>query len=80
MLPTPLAGTSAPVSMAMRESMAETHQEALESRPVNTKKSYIKKQAEFRKWCDTVLPHLSVETRYIVYGEKLHMFLKDEVR
>ena len=65
--------------MSMRESMIEAHREAVESRTHNTKKTYVSKQAEYRAWYDKVCANLSSKTRYIVYGEKMHLFLKQEV-
>jgi hypothetical protein len=68
---------SAYTNVRMNEALAETSRQAEENRPENTKRNYRPKQDEYKQWCDTAFPDLPVGTRYTVYGDKLHLFMKD---
>ncbi|OAD71925.1 hypothetical protein PHYBLDRAFT_146909 [Phycomyces blakesleeanus NRRL 1555(-)] len=61
----------------MVEAQVATSREAEVNRPENTKRSYASKQKEYRDWCDKTFPSIYSENRYTVYGDKLHLFLKD---
>lgn len=65
--------------LAMRQSLERTNIATLEAMCHNTKKAYGPKIEEYRKWCDLKFSFESVETRYIVNGDKAHYFLDDVV-
>ena len=61
------------------QSVQRTLQRTLENRPSNTKVSYNPKVQEYRNWCDSQYSHEPPETRYLVFGDKIHFFLEKEV-
>jgi hypothetical protein len=63
--------------IAMEESNRRTHEKAIQNRPVNTTKSYTKKQQEFIAWCDK--RQFASPSTYTVTSNKLHLFLEEEV-
>lgn len=75
----PESSQSSSISANVRtiEAQALTSREAEKIRSENTKKSYLSKQKEYKQWCDSVFYETPAESRYTVYGDKLHLFLKD---
>ena len=56
----------------------QTFQLAQESRPKNTKRTYIPKQEEFLDWCRRRCP--ADHTQLLIDDAKLHLFLVEEVK
>ncbi|OAD67773.1 hypothetical protein PHYBLDRAFT_174091 [Phycomyces blakesleeanus NRRL 1555(-)] len=65
------------VNVRMMEAQVSTSREAEVNRPENTKRSYASKQKEYKDWCDEAFLIIPLENCYTVYGDKLHLFLKD---
>ncbi|OAD74812.1 hypothetical protein PHYBLDRAFT_61139 [Phycomyces blakesleeanus NRRL 1555(-)] len=61
----------------MMEAQVSTSRKAEVNRPENTKRSYAPKQKEYKDWCDEAFSSISLKNCYTVYGDKLHLFLKD---
>lgn len=73
------SSSSAAVDLEMMEAYAETTQAIADAQPENTKKAYASRIAEYKTWCDKKFATTDAETRYTVYGQKAHLFLKEEV-
>ncbi|OAD75561.1 hypothetical protein PHYBLDRAFT_166795 [Phycomyces blakesleeanus NRRL 1555(-)] len=65
------------VNVRMMEVQVSTSCEAEVNRPENTKRSYASKQKEYKDWCDEAFSSIPLKNCYTVYGDKLHLFLKD---
>jgi hypothetical protein len=63
----------------MVEAKASTAREVQQNRLYNTKLSYLAKQADYKTWCDNSFADLPTESRYTVYGDKLHLYLRERV-
>ncbi|OAD75707.1 hypothetical protein PHYBLDRAFT_166935 [Phycomyces blakesleeanus NRRL 1555(-)] len=71
------SATTSDVNVRMMEVQVSTSREAEVNRPENTKRSYASKQKEYKDWCDEAFSSIPLKNRYTVYGDKLHLFLKD---
>lgn len=74
----PQSGSSE-MNLRMHQALQETARLAKETAPQSTRKSYDRLIAEFKAWCEVTFA-ADDPTRYLVYGSKLNLFMKEMVR